>query len=113
MQIPKKWLYSGIRAFADDEGHVGKSSIILFSANPNLLNGIKQILDFLKIRNDKVKSRFSQKAKYSIMYHLEIKDLELYRKKVGFTHPKKKEKLYQYVKNKKTKRRKRLLKLKS
>ena len=111
--IPKRNLYFGIRAFADDEGCVAKSSIVLTSANYNLLDGIKQILDYLKLRRSEIKSRFAKNATYKRMYNLEIRDLELYKRKISFTHPLKKEKLENYVRKKKLKRRRRLLKLKS
>ena len=112
LKIPKKWLYHGIRAFADDEGCVLPSSIGLYSANYKLLEGIKKLLDYLKIRRGEIKILPSKKATYGVMYMIEIKDLEIYHKKIGFTHPKKKDKLERYVKKKKTKRRKRFLKLK-
>jgi len=112
-RIPKKWLYFGIRAFVDDEGCMTKSSIVLYSANSNLLEGIKQILDYLKIKRGEIRTKLSEKATYGKMFTIEIKDLGLYYKKIGFTHLKKKEKLEFYLKKKKRKRRSRLLKLKT
>lgn len=110
LQIPKKDLCFGIRAFADDEGTVYSSSIRLSSANYSLLKGIKQILNYLKIKSNNIKSQLNLKAKYGKTYYLDIKDLELYYKSVGFTHPKKQVLLKNYVKKIKSKRRRKLLK---
>lgn len=107
LKIPKKLLCQGLRAFVDDEGSVYKSSIRLTSANYNLLEGIKQILDYLKIRRNEIRKMYPRK-----IYYLDILDSELYKDKINFTHPKKKEKLGEYIRKKKIKRRKRLLKLK-
>lgn len=109
-QISKKNLYFGIRAFTDDEASVYSHSIRITSANYNLLDGIKDILDFLKIKTNKIKFQFNSKAKYQKVYYLDIRDLENYRKYIGFIHPKKKELLNSYVKKIKSMRRKRLLK---
>lgn len=109
-QIPNKYLYFAIRAFSDDEGSVYSHSIRLSSANYQLIIGIKQILNFLKIKSNDVKFQLSQKAKYGKTYYLDIRDLESYRKLVGFTHPKKRNLLEKYVKKIKSIRRKKLLK---
>jgi hypothetical protein len=110
LQISKNNLCSGIRAFTDDEGSVYSHSIRITSANFNLLNGIKEILGFLKIRTNEVKFQFNPKTRYGRVYYLDICDLERYRKIVGFTHPKKKELLESYVRRIKRVRRKKLLK---
>tara|TARA_Y100000034_G_scaffold131217_1_gene191490 strand:- start:358 stop:1632 length:1275 start_codon:yes stop_codon:yes gene_type:complete len=110
--LPKKYLYHGVRAFADDEGSVGRASVILVSANHNLLTGIKKILDLLSLRTSSIKTRFNPRATYKKIYTLDILDLKSYGKKVGFIHPKKREKLELYLRKKKSKNRKRLLKLK-
>ena len=112
-KLPKRYLYHGIRAFADDEGCLGNSRVTLYSGNRDLLEGIKGILDYIKIRRSGIRTFFNPKATSLKGYEIGIQDLELYRKKMGFIHPKKKEKLEEYVRKKKTKRRKRLLKLKS
>ena len=109
-QIPKRNLYFGIRAFADDEATMYPYSIRFSSANYKLLKGIKQILDFLKIKSNDIKSQFNPKSKYGKVYYLDVRDLEKYRKHIGFTHPKKKALLENYVKRIKSRRRRKLLK---
>ena len=109
-QIPKRNLCFGIRAFADDEASVYSHSIRITSANYNLLKGVKEILEFLKIKTNDIKFQFNPRAKYKKVYYLDIRDLESYRRYMGFTHPKKKELLENYVKKIKSIRRKRLLK---
>lgn len=89
-QIPKKYLYYGIRAFADDEGTAYSSSISLCSANPKLLRGIVKILDYLHLKHSEMKTRDSEKATHSKMYSLQIMDIKSYYRLVGFTHPRKK-----------------------
>lgn len=108
-QIPKRNLYFGIRAFADDEATVYSHSIRITSANVRLLEGIKKILSFLKIKSNEIKSQFNPRAKYGKVYYLDVRDLESYVKYIGFTHPKKKALLEKYVKKIKSIRRKRLL----
>ncbi|MBU3913658.1 MAG: hypothetical protein KKB21_03690 [Nanoarchaeota archaeon] len=110
LQIPKRDLYFGIRAFADDEGTVYSSSVRLSSANSPLLAGIKEIFVYLKIKTGDIKSQMNKKATFGKTYYLDIKDIEKYHHEIGFTHPKKKMLLEKYVKNKKSKRRKKLLK---
>ncbi|MFH1711411.1 MAG: hypothetical protein ABH840_03815 [Nanoarchaeota archaeon] len=110
LQVPKRYLYLGIRAFADDEGSVCSSSIRLSSANFILLTGIKEILSYLKIITGDVKSQINKRATFGKIYYLDIKDIEKYHKHMGFTHPKKQMLLEKYVKHKKSKRRKKLLK---
>lgn len=100
-QIPKKYLYLGIGAFADDEGTAYSSSIRLSSANYELLRGIKEIIDFLHLNPNEVRSQKSEKAKSGKMYYLEIKNIELYNKHIGFTHPKKMEILKFNIKRRK------------
>lgn len=113
LKVPKRWLCEGIKAFVDDEGCVCKSSIMINLANYKLLDGIKQILDYLKIRRSEIRpSTNPNPERYTQMYYLYIHNLELYKKLIGCSHPKKREKLDKYVRKKKTKRRKRLLKLK-
>jgi len=89
LQIPKRNLYLGIRAFADDEGTACSSSIRLASANYKLLDGISKILAFLNFDDGKIRSQKSEKARFGKMHYLEIKDLEKYHKHIGFTHPRK------------------------
>lgn len=108
-QIPKKNLYLGIRAFADDEGTIYPNSIRISSANYNLLSGIKQILSYLNLKSNEIKSQQNLKARFGKTYYLDIRDIEKYHKNIGSTHPRKKELLYEYVKRKKSRRRKRLL----
>lgn len=110
LQIPKKNLCFGIKAFADDEATVYSHSIRFTSANLNLLKGIKRILNFLKIKSNDIKSQFNPRARYKKMHYLDLRDIERYFKLVGFTHPKKKRLLEKYVKDIKSRRRKRLLK---
>lgn len=108
--LPKEYLYHGIRAYSDDEGSVYSNSIRLSSANYNLLIGIKKLLDFVKIRSNNVKSQVNNKATLGKVYYLDIRDIELYNKYIGFTHPKKKRLLEEYVRKIRIRRRKRLLK---
>jgi len=108
-QISKENLCSGIRSFVDDEGSVYSHSIRISSANFNLLKGIKEILDFLKIKTNEIKYQFNPKSKYKKVYYLDVRDLETYRKLMGFTSPKKKELLDNYVGKIKKVRRKRIL----
>lgn len=109
-QIPKRDLYQGIRAFTDDEGTIYSSSIRITSANKELIKGVKEIIVSLKIKCGEIKTQISQKARFGKIYYLDIKDIEKYYKHIGFTHPKKKRLLELYVKKKKSKRRKKLLK---
>lgn len=110
-KISKKNLYFGIRAYADDEGSVYSNSIRLSSANKILLEGIKKILDILKIRSNEVKFQISEKATLGKIYYLDIKDIIKYHKQIGFTHPKKKLLLEEYVQAIKSRRRKGLFKM--
>lgn len=110
LQIQKRNLCFGIRAFADDEGTVYSHSIRVTSANLNLLEGIKKLLNFLKIKSNNIKSQFNSRARHKKVYYLDVKDIEEYAKQIGFTHPKKKLLLKKYVKKIKSIRRKRLLK---
>ncbi len=110
LRISKENLCFGIRAFTDDEGCVYPYIIRITSANLNLLSGIKDILDFLKIKNNEIKFQFNSKSKYGKVYYLDVRDLETYRRLIGFTSPKKKELLDNYVKRIKSIRRKKLLK---
>lgn len=64
----------------------------------------------LKVKSGEVKSQLNLRATFGKIYYLDIKDIEKYYKHIGFTHPKKKHLLEIYVKHKKFKRRKRLLK---
>lgn len=109
-QIPKKNLYFGIRAFADDEASVYSHSIRITSANYNLLEGVRKILHFLKIKSNDIKFQSNPRSKYGKVYYLNIRDLEEYKRHIGFIHPKKKKLLINYVKKIKSVRRKRLLK---
>jgi transcriptional regulator with XRE-family HTH domain len=109
-QISNRNLCFGIRAFVDDEATVYSHSIRLTSANFNLLEGIKEILNFLKINSNDIKFQFNSRARYKKIYYLDIRDIERYSKLVGFTHLKKKMLLKKYVKSLKSRRRKRLLK---
>ncbi len=108
-QISKENLCFGIRAFVDDEGSVYSHSIRITSANFNLLNGIKEILDFLKIKTNEIKSQFNPQSRYKKVYYLDIRDLETYRKLIGFASPDKRELLDNYVKKIKRVRRKKIL----
>ncbi len=110
MQIPKKYLYFGIRAFADDEGTIYSNSVRLTSANYDLLEGIKKILFYLKIKCNDIKFQINPKAKFGKVYYLDIRDLEKYCNQIGFTYPRKKKLMKEYVNKIKTRRRKRLLK---
>jgi hypothetical protein len=110
LQISARNLYFGIRAFGDDEGTVYPSSIRLSSANYTLISGIKQILNYSKIKSRDVKFQLNPNATCGKIYYLDINDLEQYYKHVGFSHPKKQILLEKYVKKKKSTRRKRLLK---
>lgn len=112
IKIPKKWICQGIRAFADDEGTIYTNSVRLTSGNYDLLAGIGRLLDYLKLKHNNVKSQSNEKARRGVTYYLDIKGIERYNKLIGSTHPKKKEKIERYVRKKKAKRRKRLLKLK-
>lgn len=102
MKLPKRYLYQGIKAFADDEATVCSSSIRFTSANPILLKGIKEILGHLNLKDDEIKWRYSERATYGKIYYLEIKNMELFYKKVSFTHPKKKNLLEFNVKRKRS-----------
>ena len=110
LQIPKKYLYFGIRAFADDEGTAYSHSVRISSANYNLLLGLTNILSMLKIRANELKSQKNNKATFGKTYYFDIRDIEKYRKYIGFTHSKKKELLEKYVKAIKRRRRIKLLK---
>ena len=101
LQIPKRNLYFGIRAFADDEGTACSSSVRLSSANYKLLEGLIKILDFLNLNHSSIRSQKSKKAKFGEMHYLEIKDLEKYHKYIGFTHPRKRKILEFNVKRRK------------
>lgn len=112
IKLPKKYLYHGIRAFADDEGCMD-GGVILCSANKNLLEGIGKLLDYIKLRHNNIRTCSSEKATYGGVYTITILDLKKYYKLIGFTHQIKKEKLEKYIKKKKFKSRRRELKLKS
>jgi len=110
LQIPKKYLCCGIRAFADDEGTIYSNSVRLTSGNKNLLEGIKIILGYLKIRCGEIKQQNNPKARMGVTYYLDINDLEGYCSMVGFAHPRKKKLMETYVRRLKSRRRNRLLK---
>ncbi|MDP4012601.1 MAG: hypothetical protein Q8R00_03280 [Candidatus Nanoarchaeia archaeon] len=110
LKLPKKLLYQGIKAFADDEGTIYQSSIRLCSANYNLLNGISKIIDLIKLKRGEIKKQHNERATYGVTYYLDIKDIEAYHKHVGFSHPVKKKKLELFVKKKKSKLRRKELK---
>jgi transcriptional regulator with XRE-family HTH domain len=110
LQIPKKFLYFGIRAYSDDEGSVYSNSIRLSSANYKLLDGMRKILKYLKIRSNEVKTQFSKRATFGKIYYLDIRDIEKYNRFIGFTHLKKNKLLDEYVRKIKSHRRRKLLK---
>ena len=106
-------MYEGVGAFADDEGTITESGVILCSANKKLLEGINKILNYLNLRHNNIKSNPSKNSTYGFMYTLTILGIQDYYKFVGFTHQIKDRKLKEYFKKRKYKSRKRELKLKS
>jgi len=109
-QISNKNLCQGIKAYSDDEGSVYSNSIRLSSANLNLLEGIKILLGYLKIKANEVKWQISPNASLGKIYYLDIRDIKKYKQCIGFTHPKKQRLLEEYVKELKFRDKKRLLK---
>ena len=109
-ELPKKYLYQGIKAFADDEGSIYPCSVRLTSGNDELLKGISEILDYLKLKHGDIKNQKNERAKKGMTFYLDIKDLKKYHRYIGFSHPIKKKKLEEYIKKKRTKHRKKELK---
>lgn len=103
--LPKKLLYHGIRAFADDESSAYPTYIRFSSANYNLIIGIRELVNkYLSIKTNPVKEQCSEKARYKKTYYFDLRDVKLYKNKIGFIHPKKAKIINEAVKKRRKKR---------
>jgi len=88
--LPKRLLYEGIRAYADDEATAYPSYIRFSSANYRLLSGIRElIVKYIGIKCNTVRSQYSVKARSNKMYYFDLRNIIKYGNKIGFAHPKK------------------------
>lgn len=97
--LPKRFAAVSIRAFADDEASIGHSGIRFYSANKNLLNDLKSLIEyhFPEIRLSPI---FVRQRKNTIEYSFAINPLSFneFHRKIGFTHSDKKADLEFYIK---------------
>lgn len=104
LYLPKYCLISLIRSFYDDESYVSNRRIELYSANYNLLEDFKKIINkrFSNIKLSNIRKK-TKKTTGHVCYVFPIfsNSLGAFNKEIGFNHPYKKQDLSLWLKIKK------------
>lgn len=96
--LPKKFAAAAIRAFADDEASIGHSGIRFYSANKNLLNDLKSLIQY-HFPDIKLSAIYVRQRKNTIEHSFAISPLSFneFHRAIGFTHHVKKADLEFYI----------------
>ena len=98
-KIPRNIFYSSddcksafLRALFDDEGTISTNLAISMN-NFNLVNEIKSLVNNLGIETSKVITKKNRLGRDNFYFSIKSKSFEIFRDKIGFFHPKKKNNL--------------------